>query len=307
MVLAVDIGGTDVKMGFVNEQGDILARHRASVCFDRYQTPILDTVLKEAERFVKQSALPIQGIGVSATGQIDMHAGSVIGSNGRLPSYEGSAIRKRFDAVFSAPTFVLNDANAAALGECFCGAGRGYKHVLMVTLGTGVGGGIVIGGELLTGQIGIAGEIGHFALYQNGVRCSCGKKGCFENYASVTALITRAKRKTHEADLTGETIFRLANEGDKRYLSIIDRWVDDIAGGIGGLVHILNPQLVLIGGAVSCQEKYLIEPLRSKVYATVMPRFCEELRIERAALGNDAGLIGAAKYCMDQTKKGAAR
>lgn len=303
MYLAIDIGGTAVKMGLVDREGGIHARHEASVCFDQYQTPILTTVLSETEAFLNRENASIEAIGVSATGQVDDQAGVVIGTNGKIPHYEGSRIKEGCEASFGVPAYVLNDANAAALGECFIGRGRGYQQVLMITLGTGVGGGIVLGGRLFGGTRGIAGEMGHFTLYQDGVPCACGKRGCYECYASTTALVHAAQQATGETALNGRIIFERARKEDTAILRVLDRWLDDIAAGITGLVHIFNPQLVLIGGGVSAQEQLLMQPLRQRVCAGVMPRFGEKLEVERAMLGNDAGLIGAVKFCMDRMEQ----
>ena len=303
MILAIDIGGTAVKLGLVDERGVIHARHEASVCFDHYQTPILSTVLAEARVFLSRENARVVGVGVSATGQVDDQFGVVIGTNGRIPGYEGAPIQQAIEDAFSLPCCVLNDANAAALGECFAGRAKGVSNMLMITLGTGVGGGIVLGGRLFGGTRGIAGELGHFTLYQNGDPCPCGKRGCFEGYASTTALLRRAKAETGEDGLNGRVLFQRAAKGDARLLAVLDRWIDDIAAGITGLVHIFNPQMVLIGGGVSAQETLLMAPLRSRVLVGVMPRFREGLLVERATLGNDAGLIGAAKFFIDRQNK----
>ena len=294
MILSIDIGGTAVKMGLVDHAGAIHARHEASVCFDHYQTPILTTVIREAQAFLARESAQIEGIGVSATGQVDDRAGAVIGTNGKIPHYEGAQIKRDMEAAFGVPVFALNDANAAALGECFAGRAKGVQNVLMVTLGTGVGGGIVLGGKIFGGTRGIAGELGHFTLYQDGPRCPCGKRGCFESYAATTALVRRAKEATGEADMNGRIVFSRAADGDQAMLAVLSAWIDDIAAGISGLVHIFNPQMVLIGGGVSAQEALLIAPLRERVLRSVMPRFAECLQLEAATLGNDAGMIGAA-------------
>ena len=299
MILSIDIGGTAVKLGLVDRQGVIHARCEASVCYDGYETPILTTVIREAQAFLAREGVQVEGAGVSATGQVDDRQGAVIGTNGKIPHYEGAQLKRGLEAALGVPVFALNDANAAALGECFAGRARGVSNVLMITLGTGVGGGIVLGGKIFGGTRGIAGELGHFTLYQDGVPCPCGKRGCFESYAATTALVRRAKEATGEPSLDGRTIFARAGAGDAVMLSVLDAWIDDIAAGISGLVHIFNPDMVLIGGGVSAQEELLIAPLRERVLAQVMPRFAEGLRIEAATLSNDAGLIGAAKFYMD--------
>ena len=303
MILSIDIGGTAVKMGLVDRSGAIHARHEASVCYDGYQTPILTTVIREAKAFLAQENAKIEGIGVSATGQVDDQIGAVIGTNGKIPHYEGSQIKKEMEAEFGVPVYALNDANAAALGECFIGRGKDIANVLMITLGTGVGGGIVLGGRVFGGTRGIAGELGHFTLYQDGIPCPCGKRGCYESYAATTALVRRAKEASGEDEMNGRIIFSRAKDGDKTMLSVLSAWIDDIAAGISGLVHIFNPQIVLIGGGVSAQEDLLIKPLRERVLAQVMPRFAENLQLEAATLGNDAGMIGAAKFYMDCAEK----
>lgn len=301
MILCLDIGGTAVKMGLCDRQGVIHARKEASVCFDQYRTPILETVLREAELFLAEQQCDVEGAGISATGQIDDKRGIVIGTNGRIPHWEGSHLTEEVSARFHVPAFALNDANAAALGESFAGRAKGVENVIMLTLGTGVGGGIILGGKLYSGSLGIAGELGHFTLYADGMTCTCGKKGCFECYASTTALIARAKEKAGSEDLNGKEIFRRAQAGDRAMLSVLDAWIDDIVHGITGLVHIFNPDMVLIGGGVSVQEQLLMQPLRERVKAGVMPRFAEHLSIERATLGNDAGMIGAARWYMERS------
>ena len=299
MILAIDIGGTNIKMGLAEHNGKIHAFSEAATNFDEYKTPILSTVLRQSKLFIKRAQARIEGIAVSATGQIDTCTGTVIGGNGSIPNYIGSQIKKTLEDEFSVNAWVLNDANAAVLGECFAGRARGLQNVLMLTLGTGVGGGLVLNGEIYKGSRGIAGELGHFSLYQDGPRCTCGKRGCLEQYASTSALVRRAQQTTGDNTLTSRAIFALAESGDTVFLKILHEWIVDIAAGITGLVHIFNPEMVLIGGGVSAQEELLIQPLRKHVLAGVMPCFAEGLSVERATLGNDAGMIGAVKFYLD--------
>ena len=191
------------------------------------------------------------------------------------------------------------NANAAVLGECFTGAARGLRHVLMLTLGTGVGGSMVLDGRLYGGARGIAGELGHFPLERGGRPCTCGNRGCLEQYAATTALVRLACQATGEASLNGREIFARASRKDPTMLRMLAAWTADVAAGVTGLVHVFNPEMVLIGGGVSAQEALFLSPLRERVLAQVMPRFATGLRVERAALGNDAGLVGAAKWWMD--------
>ena len=237
-----------------------------------------------------------RSVGISATGQIDDEHGVVIGTNGKIPNYEGARLKADTEAALQAPVWALNDANAAALGEAFTGGARGYREVVMLTLGTGVGGGLILNGRLYSGAHGIAGELGHFTLYQDGRKCPCGKRGCLEEYASTTALIARAERQTGRAGWNGRMIFEGVSQGDPLLRLALDGWLDDVAAGVTGLVHIFNPELVLIGGGVSAQEKFLIEPVAAKVRRSIMPAFAEGLEIRAAQLHNDAGMVGAVYY-----------
>ena len=297
--LAIDIGGTSVKLGIVDEGGRVLAKAEQSVCFDYYKTPILTTVLSASEQFLKEQDVRPQslaGIGVSATGQIDTHTGTVVGTCGSLPNYIGSPIKAELEAKFGLPVTVANDANCMTLGEVWVGGAKGYTDVIGVTLGTGVGGGLLPGGRLLEGARGLGGELGHYRTHAlDGVLCTCGASGCWERYAATTALVRAAQPRDHKWR-DGRAIFESAHAGDPIILTLLEDWTDEIVQGLAGLVHIFNPQLILIGGGVSAQQELLIEPIARKVRASIMPAFAEGLEIRAAQLHNDAGMVGAVYY-----------
>ena len=272
--LGIDIGGTAVKLGIVDEAGAVLAKAEESVSFDGYRTPILITVLKAAQAFLAAQSVPAEslaGIGVSATGQIDSRKGIVAGTCGNLPNYIGAPIKAELEKTFGLPVTVANDANCMTLGEVWVGGAQGYTDVIGVTLGTGVGGGI-------------------------------GAKGCWERYAATTALV-RAAQEENPAWKDGRAIFAAAEAGNETVLALLDAWTDEIAQGLAGMVHIFNPQLILIGGGVSAQQKLLIEPIAEKVKASVMPAFAEGLEIRAAQLHNDAGMVGAVYYFRQTMEK----
>ena len=304
--LAIDIGGTSVKLGLVDETGGILAKAEESVSFDGWQTPILTTVLAAAERFLTargEDPQALEGIGVSATGQINSHTGVVAGTCGNLPNYIGAPIKAELEKTFGLPVTVANDANCMTLGEVWVGGAKGYTDVIGVTLGTGVGGGILTGGRLLEGARGLGGELGHYRTHAlDGVDCTCGAKGCWERYAATTALV-RAAQEKDPAWKDGRAIFAAAEAGNETVLALLDAWTDEIAQGLAGMVHIFNPQLILIGGGVSAQQKLLIEPIAEKVKASVMPAFAEGLEIRAAQLHNDAGMVGAVYYFRQTMEK----
>ena len=301
--LGVDIGGTAVKLGLVDETGRVLRRAERSVSFDGYKTPILDTVQRAIRDFLAEDAPELAGIGVSATGQIDSRRGVVAGTCGNFPGWIGVAIKDTLERAFGLPVTVANDANCMLLGEVWAGTARGYTDVVGVTLGTGVGGGILTGGRLLEGARGLGGELGHYRTHAlDGVDCTCGAKGCWERYAATTALVRAAQEKNPDWK-DGRAIFAAAEAGSETVLALLDHWTDEIAQGLAGMVHIFNPQLILIGGGVSAQQKLLIEPIAAKVKASVMPAFAEGLEVRAAQLHNDAGMVGAVYYFRQTMEK----
>ena len=302
----IDIGGTAVKLGIVDETGRVLLKGEESVSFDGYQTPVLTTVRRAAKEFLTANSIPVEslaGIGVSATGQIDSRKGIVAGTCGNFPNYIGSPIKAALEKDFGLPVTVANDANCMTLGEVWVGAAQGYTDVIGVTLGTGVGGGILTGGHLLEGARGLGGELGHYRTHAlDGVDCTCGAKGCWERYAATTALVRAAQEKDPDWK-DGRAIFAAAEAGSETVLALLDHWTDEIAQGLAGMVHIFNPQLILIGGGVSAQQKLLIEPIAAKVKASVMPAFAEGLEVRAAQLHNDAGMVGAVYYFRQTMEK----
>ncbi|MEG0591714.1 MAG: ROK family protein [Coprobacillus sp.] len=306
--LGVDIGGTAVKLGIVDEVGNILCKASYDVSFDQYKTPIIDTVLKSIDLFLKENQETIEHIekiGVSATGQIDTTQGKVIGVGGNIANWDQTPIQEIFERVFQKKTTVVNDANCMIIGEKWIGSAKDKNQVIGITIGTGVGGGIIVNGEILLGHVGIAGELGHFSIDRNGIECSCGNVGCYERYAATTALIKMVKDKYNDLDIkesiddiNGKLIFDYVHNGNKKIADIVDEWLDNIAAGLISLTHIFNPEMIVLGGGVCQQEELFLKPLQQKVLDKVMPRFKEQLEIKAAKLGNDAGLIGAVYYAI---------
>ena len=218
--LAIDIGGTSVKLGVVDETGAVLVEAEEGVCVDGYETPILTTVLKAAKTFVDvQDLSPASfvGVGVSATGQIDSRKGMVVGTCGNFPHYIGSPIKAALEEDFGLPVTVANDANCMTLGEVWVGGAKGYTDVIGVTLGTGVGGGILTGGRLLEGARGVGGELGHYRTDAlDGVDCTCGAKGCWERYAGATGL-GRDAGAVHAVQRVGTVVSQLAAQTPRTF------------------------------------------------------------------------------------------
>lgn len=315
--LAVDIGGTAVKIGLADESGSFLRTAEYAVDFDGYETPILDTVLKSCSAFLREYSADtrqIEAIGVSATGSINTRKGTVDGGGTHIKNWIGSRIREEMESFFHIPVYVLNDANAAALGEMWLGAAVGKRHVVMLTVGTGIGGGIIVDSRLLLGASGFAGEIGKMLIRSGEGGCPCGAFGYLEEYASMSALVRTVRRAAESREIrmegltadeiNGRRIFERIAEGDARLEEIADRWMDGIAAAIAGLVHIFNPETVLLGGGVSSQKELFVDKVRQKAVAMMRPEFAGNVEIAAAKLANSAGMAGAVYYCMERLKEG---
>ncbi|MBS6503117.1 ROK family protein [Clostridium sp.] len=305
--LGIDIGGTSVKLGLVTDKGKILASDNYEVAFDNYKTPIFETVKKSIERFLKDNSInknELMGIGVSATGQVNSNTGVIVGVGGNIKNWCNTEIKKELEEIYNLKTTVINDANSMVIGEQWIGKAKNYKNIIGITIGTGVGGGIIVNSNVLLGNIGIAGELGHFSINSNGKVCTCGNIGCYEQYASMTALIKNVKEKYSDIgnlsiskdEINGKYIFDELEKGNKELESVVINWIEDIGKGLVSLTHIFNPEIIIIGGAVSKQEKLFIKPVRNYVLSHVMQKFGENLRVEAAELENSAGLVGAVYY-----------
>lgn len=306
--IGIDIGGTTAKIGLVDAEGTILRSEEYAVDFDGYETPILTTVLERLKKFLADCGvcrLQLVGIGVSATGGINTQTGRVDGSAGHIKNWQGSRIKEKMEEVLQIPAYVLNDANAVALGEVWLGAARGRRNVVVVTIGTGIGGGIIVDGNPLLGKSGFAGEVGHMIISHAGESCTCGNFGCLERYGSTKALIRRIEQGIRAGEIegfedgavNGRRIFEEVERGNTAVERTVNLWIDYIADGLISLIHIFNPEIVIIGGGVSVQRRLFVDKVRSKVLSRARVEFTEGLEIEPAELGNQAGMIGAVYFC----------
>ena len=311
--LAIDIGGTAVKVGLVSEEGKVLGKESYPADFDGYRTPLLETALKGAADFVLRlapgggeglsaaqaaKALGLGGIGISATCLIDTVRGRVAGAH--FPNYQGAELKKSFEERFGLETRVVNDANSAALAELWTGNMKGCRDAILITLGTGIGGGIIVNGELLNGAHGFAGEVGHVSIKKDGPLAAYGNRGGYEEYASTKALVKRVEARLIEENrelpvegLSGRSVFALVAQGDPLVTQVLSEWMDDILVGIENLIYIFDPERIVIGGGISAEEKMLIQPLEKRLKEHLMPTYRADIRVVPAVHHNDAGLIGA--------------
>lgn len=301
--LGVDIGGTFIKLGIVDDAGNVSMRREVPIDRSGKET-VMETVMNGIDTLLKDSGLEagaFEGIGVSAAGCIDTNKGCVAENGGNIPDWSFTPVAGPLSERYGIGATIANDGNCVALAEAWVGAARGLRDVICVVLGTGVGGGIISGGHLIEGTHGFGGEIGHFPTHADLLMTGEKKWGShYETFASTGALVRRALMSGKDW-LNGKEIFEAAASGDAGALEILDGWTTEIAAGITGLVHIFDPEVVLIGGGVSAQNELLVKPVRDKVIETVTPDMAAELKLRAAELGNNAGMVGAVKYFIDRS------
>ncbi len=291
-VIGVDVGGTKILAGVVRRDGTVVA-HR------EYPTPVatLDELLDGLEAavraFLDESVVAV-GFGIPS--QIDQRAGIALGSV-NVP-LRGVPFRNVMQERLGLPVGIDNDANAAAIAEWKVGAGRGASDLVMLTLGTGVGGGLILGGQPYRGAIGAAGEIGHIVIVHDGAPCACGGHGHLESYVSGKAADELAREAFGPAT-DAHRLVRLANEGDARAIGIVTEIGRKLGSGIASLINTFDPELVVIGGGFAAAGELLFAPARDVVEREVLKTMRSSARIVRAELGTSAGMIGAAMVAFE--------
>ena len=308
--IGVDLGGTNIAAGIVTEDGKLVCKKSVPTLRERAAQEVLKDLAMLCRAIVQENGYQMEdvlSIGIGSPGLADPVNGKIIYANNL--NFNDVDVRGIVGAYVNVPVYVENDANAAALGECTAGAAKGYKNSITVTLGTGVGGGIIIDGKIYSGSFFGAGELGHMVTRINGEQCTCGRRGCWEAYASATALIREAKvaaarnpfsllgKTVHENmdAVNAKTPFDAAQHGDEVAKVVITNYVQHVAEGITNLINIFQPEIIVIGGGVCYQGDNILIPIREKVISMIYggePALKTRLAI--AQLGNDAGIIGAA-------------
>ncbi|MBN1375762.1 MAG: ROK family protein, partial [Dehalococcoidia bacterium] len=311
-VIAIDIGGTKYIVGVIDCNGKILSRiYRYTLSAEGPQklTARLMSAIDEA---VKQSGVQgagLGGIAVAYAGLVDIGKGLVTEAP-NLPNWNNVPLRDMLANRYGIPAFVLNDANAAALGEHRLGAGKGLSNMIFITVSTGIGGGIIINNELYNGTDGCAGEIGHMVLEVDGPQCNCGRKGCWESLASGSAIARIAKERLGSGEqsiladmtagnidgVTAELVSKGAKKGDALCLEVINEAACYLGIGLANLVNIFNPQMIVIGGGVSSIGEMILRPARQYMEQHAFKLPAGTVRVVKAGLGVDSGLLGAAVY-----------
>lgn len=286
-ILAIDIGGTAIKYGLVSENFDIIEFNEIPTEAHLGGEHLMNKILEIVGTYYDG----ISCVGISTAGQVNSREGKIIFANETIPRYTGTEIKKTINQRFDIPVAVENDVNSAATAEAVFGSGKGYKDFLCLTYGTGVGGAVWLNGEIYTGHDFSAGEFGHITTHTGGVRCNCGNNGCYEMYASTSAL-TRAVKAATDKDLSGREIFAPVNFNNVMIKSVIDNWIEEIVGGLSTLIFIFNPGCIILGGGIM-NEDYIIDEIRRKIHSKAIHSF-KSVEIKKAGMKNRAGMLGAA-------------
>lgn len=285
-ILCFDIGGTFIKYGLCDENFNLLEKDKIPTLAENGGQSIIERVIGIIEQYDG-----IDRIAVSTAGQVDSENGIVVYSTDNIPYYTGMRVKSLIENKTGIPTFVENDVNSAALGEAHFGAAKGVSDFICLTLGTGIGGAIFLNNKLYKGSASSAGELGHMIIHSGGKQCTCGGEGCYECYASASALI-KAVNKVSPVELNAFQIFEKENIEKPEIRSEIDKWIDEIIVGLVNIIYIFNPSMIVLGGGIM-NEDYIIELIDRKIYTRLMDNF-KNVKIVRPKLGNDAGMIGAA-------------
>lgn len=294
--VGINIGSKLVQIGIVNDHNEIIgSRSYNTEAETRTAEEIIDTAANETLKLLQEKEIPLDeciGVGVGVPGTIDRRNGRVVYSNNI--GWHNVALSERLGRVIPCPVRIANDADCAALGEKVSGTGRDYSDVAMFTFGNGVGGGIIINGEVFEGGMMGGAEIGHTVIKANGRPCTCGRRGCLEAYASVPALLQSAREAAHH-DVALEEIFASAEKGDPLMSAVVDEYIEMVGTGMVNIVNLFRPQLIIIGGQISAYAGFMIPELKKMLAKEVFGRENSGIpEIGVAKLGNEAGMIGAA-------------
>ena len=288
-ILAIDIGGTMIKYGLVSSDGKILSTNKIKTEASKGLNNILNKIDNIFKGYKENNPV---GIAVSGTGQINGMIGKVIGGNPIIPNWIGANLVKILEEKYNLPAVLENDVNCVALGEKWIGAGKDLSNFICLTIGTGIGGGIILNNQLFRGENFVAGEFGHTLI----------KKGEFEQFASTTALIRLVKEKTGKI-LNGKEIFDLEKKEIVEYQEVISEWIENLTDGLSSIVYCFNPANIILGGGVIGQGEALINRIKNSLFKKIGLQFKEKLNIIQAKLGNNAGMIGASYLLLEKFNK----
>lgn len=298
MKIGIDLGGTTVSMGLVNDRHEIVEKLEGLSCCEEGADAVISRMMEMIEKLMEKAGNPaVSTIGLGCPGVLDRGKGTVLYSNNI--KWQQVSVGDKLRQRFQVPVNVENDANCAAVGEYLAGAGRGSRQMVMVTFGTGIGGGIIFDGKLYHGKHGNSNIIGHILIEKDGKECTCGRRGCWECYASATALLGQAKQAgvfegIADREISGKEFFKALKDKKTAAISVFEKYTDYVAEGIADLVNVLDPERIVLGGGISAQGDVLLDPVKKKVRQKIYFREMETTDILCSMLANDAAIIGAA-------------
>lgn len=302
--IGVDLGGTNLRAAVIDEQGTLIEKVSAATPMGEGPEPVVAEIVQSVGALrEKYGTADLAGIGAGVPGIIEMNSG-VIAGWGNRPSFKDYPMRTELARRLNTQVVLENDANAAAIGEHWMGAGKDQDDLILLTLGTGIGGGIISRGKILHGFLGMAGELGHITVVPNGNPCGCGNRGCVERYASATAVIAMARGLSLGRNLTSEDIYKMAKAGNERAREVFVVMGESLGIALASLINIFNFPLFLLGGGVLGAWEFFAPPMFAEVerrcltYRTTLKT--KPTRIAKASLGSDAGLFGAAYLPLEQ-------
>jgi glucokinase len=297
-VLGSDVGGTNLRVALVNSSGEILLRERCPTPKGTDGDAIVDALVSLA-RACWPADIEIEKIGVAVPASGMDYVGGIVTRSPNLPGLNGLRLAEKVNEHLGLDCRIENDATAATIGENWLGASRGFSNVLGITLGTGVGGGIIMNGSVLRGPDGTAGEIGHMSIVPNGRPCARGSHGCLEQYASATAVVRMAVENgvkgTARGDLTAEQVHDAALCGDPSARKTFDTMGYYLGVALSGVVNLLNPEIIVLGGGLSGAWDTFIDPVREEIWKRAFREPALRVKLVRAGLGDDAGILGVAR------------
>lgn len=302
--IGIDLGGTSVKYALIDNEGVFHFQGKlpsnAHISADAVITQLV-TAIQEVQAAAQQLNVEVKGIGIGTPGIVDNTNRIVLGGAENIKGWENLPLADRIEAIVKLPVMLGNDANLMGLGETMYGAGKGDTHVVFLTVGTGIGGAVVIDGKLFNGFANRGTELGHVPLIANGEPCNCGAVGCLEHYASTSALVRQFAQRAKAAGLSypdeeinGELIVRLYKEGNPVAVESLEQHCDYLGHGIAGFINIFSPQKIVIGGGLSEAGDFYIQKIRERAHRYAMADCAVNTVIMAAALGNKAGSLGAA-------------
>jgi len=319
LILGIDLGGTKILTAVANSQGEILSRDHSITPAQKGHEAIVNSILESAHHALEQANVAISeltAVGVGAPGISNPETG-ILFTSPNLPGWRDVPLRDIMQERLGRKTYLINDANAAALGEFYFGAARGVRDFIYITISTGIGGGIVIDGKIYSGAIGAAGEVGHMTIDDDGPICNCGNRGCWETLASGTALAGEARHRIEEGvttsileyangdpeKVTAEVIHSAAKHGDGLAKELITRTGYYVGVGLANLINIFNPELIVIGGGLSNIGDMLLKPAFKTAGERAYKEAFHAVRFASAELGRNSGVLGAAAFALQEMRK----